>query len=193
MKNNRTAYVILGMLSFAPKGSGYELHKAIEENFGSFWGESYGQIYPSLKQLAADGLIEACEPSGTAKKRRQEYALTEAGRAALRQWLAQPFQNDPPRNEFMLKLFFGRQAAPGVALAHVHEVNRRNRQTMAQLEGIEKMARAYQSKDPNLPYWMLTLSLGMAMTRAALEWGEAALKELSALDESESNRARRES
>jgi DNA-binding PadR family transcriptional regulator len=182
MKNRRTAYVILGMLSLAPKGSGYELHKAIEENFGSFWGESYGQIYPTLKQLVAEGLIEPVKPEGARKKRRQEYALTEAGRAALREWLAQPFQNDPPRNEFMLKLFFGHEAAPGVALAHVRELERRNRRTMATLEEIEKMARAYQSKDPNLPYWMLTLGLGLAMTRAALEWGEAALKELATLE-----------
>jgi DNA-binding PadR family transcriptional regulator len=182
MKNSRTAYVILGMLSLAPKGSGYELHKAIEENFGSFWGESYGQIYPTLKQLAADGLIELVAPEVSRKKQRQEYAMTEAGRDCLREWLAQPFQNDPPRNEFMLKLFFGRQASPGVAVAHVRELQRRNQQMVATLEGIEKMARAYQSNDPNLPYWMLTLSLGLAMTRAALEWSESALKELAALD-----------
>ncbi len=182
MKNSRTAYVILGMLSIQPNLSGYELHKAIEENFGSFWGESYGQIYPSLKQLAAEGLIETREPAAATKKRRQEYALTEAGRSNLREWLAMPFQNDPPRNEFMLKLFFGREAAPGVALAHVRELQQRNRRMLATLEGIEKMARAHQSKDPNLPYWMLTLGLGLAMTRAALEWGEAALKELAALE-----------
>jgi DNA-binding PadR family transcriptional regulator len=40
MKDNRTAYVILGMLSIQSNLSGYDLHKAIEENFGSFWGES---------------------------------------------------------------------------------------------------------------------------------------------------------
>jgi DNA-binding PadR family transcriptional regulator len=182
MKNNRTAYVILGMLSFAPSGSGYEIHKAIEENFGSFWGESYGQIYPSLKRLAAEGLIEPCKPASAPKKRRQEYVLTDAGRASLREWLAQPFQNDPPRNEFLLKLFFGREASPGVALTHVRELNERNRRTLATLEGIEKMARAYQSKNPNLPYWMLTLGLGLAMTRAALDWGESALAELAAID-----------
>jgi DNA-binding PadR family transcriptional regulator len=187
MKNSRTAYVILGMLSIQPNLSGYELHKAIEENFGSFWGESYGQIYPTLKQLAAEGLIEAREPAAADKKRRQEYALTEAGRARLREWLAQPFQNDPPRNEFMLKLFFGREAAPGVAQAHVRELERRNRQTLAMLEGIETMARTHQSKDPNLPYWMLTLGLGIAMTRAALDWGEAALVELAALDAAADN------
>jgi PadR family transcriptional regulator AphA len=182
MKNSRTAYVILGGLSIQPNLSGYELHKAIEENFGSFWGESYGQIYPTLKRLAADGLIETREPASAAKKRRQEYALTEAGRASLREWLALPFQNDPPRNEFLLKLFFGHEAAPGVALAHVRELQRRNRQMLATLEGIEKMARTFQSKDPNLPYWMLTLGLGMAMTRAALEWGEAALVELASIE-----------
>jgi DNA-binding PadR family transcriptional regulator len=182
MKNNRTAYVILGMLSIAPKGSGYEIHKAIEENFGSFWGESYGQIYPTLKRLAAEGLIETCKPASAPNKRRQEYALTDAGRACLREWLALPFQNDPPRNEFMLKLFFGREAAPGVALAHVRELQERNRRMLATLEGIEKMAREYQSKDPNLPYWMLTLGLGLAMTRAALDWGESALEQLAAVE-----------
>ena len=186
MKNSRTAYVILGMLSFAPSGSGYEIHKAIEENFGSFWGESYGQIYPSLKRLAADGLIEASGSANTSNKRRQTYALTDAGRVCLREWLARPFQNDPPRNEFLLKLFFGRVAAPGVAIAHVRELNERNQRTLAMLEGIENMARTHQSKDPNLPYWMLTLGLGLVLTRAALDWGESALAELAALEHPDS-------
>jgi DNA-binding PadR family transcriptional regulator len=188
MKNNRTAYVILGLLSTAPKGSGYEIHKAIEENFGSFWGESYGQIYPTLKRLAAEGLIEPCQPATAPKKRRQEYALTDAGRVCLREWLALPFQNDPPRNEFLLKLFFGREAEPGVSIAHVRELNERNRRTLATLVGIEKMARANQSPNPHRPYWMLTLGLGMAMTRAALAWGESALVELAALQASADNR-----
>jgi DNA-binding PadR family transcriptional regulator len=182
MKNNRTEYVILGMLSIAPSGSGYELHKAIEENFGSFWGESYGQIYPALKRLAAEGLIVPSGSASETKKRRQAYSLTDAGRASLREWLALPFQNDPPRNEFMLKLFFGREAAPGVAIAHVRELQLRNRRMLATLEGIEKMAHQHLSQNPNKPYWMLTLSLGIAMTRAALDWGESALAQLASIE-----------
>jgi DNA-binding PadR family transcriptional regulator len=182
MKNSRTAYVILGGLSIQPNLSGYELHKAIEENFGSFWGESYGQIYPTLKRLVSEGLIEACKPAAAPRKRRQEYALTDAGRACLREWLALPFQNDPPRNEFLLKLFFGQEAAPGVSIAHVRELQERNRRTLATLEGIEKMALQDQSQNPNKPYWMLTLSLGTALTRAALDWGDAALKQLTEME-----------
>ena len=56
------------------------------------------------------------------------------------------------------------------------------RRTLATLEGIEKMARANQSPNPHRPYWMLTLGLGMALTRAALDWGESALAELATLD-----------
>jgi DNA-binding PadR family transcriptional regulator len=180
MQRTRTAYVILGMLSIAPHLSGYEIHKAIEDNFGSFWGESYGQIYPSLKRLLSEGLIEARKPDSGQQRRRQEYSLTDAGRVCLREWLALPFQNDPPRNEFMLKLFFAGEAAPGVALAHVRELQRRNQQMMATLEGIEQASQRYPSDSPNKPYWMLTLSLGMALTRAALEWGESTLAQLSA-------------
>lgn len=182
MKHRRTTYVLLGMLSIQPQLSGYDLHKAIEENFGSFWGESYGQIYPTLKRLLADKLIAATEPAFVGKKRRQEYALTDAGRLCLREWLAQPFQNDPPRNEFMLKLFFGREASPGVALTHVRELQRRNLHMMTTLKEIESTANQQQSQNPHLPYWMLTLNLGMAMTRAALEWGESALTQLAAME-----------
>ncbi len=184
MKNSRTAYVILGLLSTQPNlsGSGYEIHKAIEDNFGSFWGESYGQIYPTLKRLAAEGLIDPIKSTIASKKQRQEYALTDVGRACLREWLALPFQNDPPRNEFLLKLFFGGEAAPGTALKHVRELQERNRRMLATLEGIESMAREIQSQNPNKPYWMLTLGLGLAMTRAALVWGESAMTQLASME-----------
>jgi len=182
MKNNRTAYVILGMLSIQPNISGYEIHKAIEDNFGSFWGESYGQIYPALKRLAAEGLIEPCKPTAAPKKRRQEYVLTDAGRDCLREWLALPFQNDPPRNEFLLKLFLGREAAKGVPIMHVRELQERNRRMLATLEGIENMTPGRESQNPHRPYWMLTLGLGIALTRAALDWGESALAELASME-----------
>jgi DNA-binding PadR family transcriptional regulator len=182
MQNTRTAYVILGMLSIKSNLSGYEIHKAIQENFDSFWGESYGQIYPALKQLAAEGLIEPCKPASAPKKRRQEYLLTDAGRVCLREWLALPFQNDPPRNEFLLKLFFGREAANGVPIMHVRELQERNRRMLATLEGIESMARGRELQNPHRPYWMLTLGLGIALTRAALDWGESALAELAFIE-----------
>jgi DNA-binding PadR family transcriptional regulator len=189
---NSTSYALLGLLSVAPHLSGYDMRKGIQNSIGYFWGESYGQIYPALKRLSAEGLIaqSSLAASKTASKQREQgrerqtYVLTDAGRAALRQWLALPFHNDPPRNEFLLKLFFSREAGPSVAAAHVRDVNERNRRMLDVVKQIEASVPAEQEANPHLPYWMLTLSLGKALTCAALEWGEKALAALTAWEES---------
>ncbi|HEX4007073.1 MAG TPA: PadR family transcriptional regulator [Acidobacteriaceae bacterium] len=182
MRYSKTAYVLLGLLSVEPDKSGYGLRKAIEGSVGHFWGESYGQIYPTLKRLATEGLIEASRSATTMKRGRQEYSLTDAGRTCLRDWLALPFHNDPPRNEFLLKLFFGREAAPGVSVGHIRDLQERNQRMLALLLGIEKDAQSHGGGGPHERYWMLTLSLGIALTRTALEWGEGALATLGGAD-----------
>jgi len=171
MSRPRTAYVILGMLAIEPNRSGYDIRQAIESSVGHFWGESYGQIYPTLKRLAADGLIVA----SAKKQRRQEYSITQAGRNCLREWLALPFQNDPPRNEFLIKLFFGLEAPPAVALGHLEELQRRNESSLKTMLEIKSLAPKVNAGNPHLLYWMLTLGLGIAMTQAALAWGESAI------------------
>ncbi len=108
--------------------------------------------------------------------------MTDAGRACLREWLAKPFQNDPPRNEFLLKLFFGREAEPGVSIAHVRELQEETGVCSPPWKGSRAWRASNQSQNPHKPYWMLTLGLGLALTRAALDWGEAALVQLADMD-----------
>jgi DNA-binding PadR family transcriptional regulator len=180
MKRNPTSYVILGLLSIQSNLTGYDMRKAVQGSIGYFWAESYGQIYPALKQLTREKLIAASRKSAKGGRQRQEYALTEAGRACLREWLVLPFHNEPPRNEFLLKLFFAGEAAPSVAIAHLQDVQERNRRMLDTLNAIEATVPASQPSNPHLRYWMLTLGLGKTLTRAALEWGDSALVELSA-------------
>ena len=151
----------------------------IQSSVGYFWGESYGQIYPTLKRLAADGLITA-EDSGSQARQKQGYSLTDAGRERLVKWLAAPYRDDPPRDEFMLKLFFGRVAAPSVSIAHVREFQERNRRLLATLERLEALGRELNANHPHFPFWMLTLTYGVSQIRAALDWSESALTLLAA-------------
>jgi hypothetical protein len=44
------------------------------------------------------------------------------------------------------------------------------------------MAHQDQTQNPHKPYWMLTLSLAIALTRAALDWGGTALSQLVAIE-----------
>jgi PadR family transcriptional regulator, regulatory protein AphA len=181
---NATSYTILGGLSVQPDLSGYDIRKGIQQSIGYFWAESYGQIYPALKRLVREGLIAPSKARPNGRKRRQTYVLTDAGRAAMREWLALPFHNEPPRNEFLLKLFFAGEASPDVAIAHIQDLNERNRRWLVTIKTIEASIPPEQPSNPHLPYWMLTLSLGKAMTSAALEWGEKAFAALNAREAS---------
>src|SRR5271166_4593192 len=182
MKHNQTTYVILGILAIHDDQSGYEIRKTIQQTVGFFWGESYGQIYPTLKRLVVDGLIVPSKSVSQARTKRQEYSITDAGRRALREWLAVPYRDDPPRDEFLLKLFFGHDAAPGVTIAHIRHFQDKLRRLLAMLQELEPLARAHNSQNPGFPFWMLTLSFGLAQMRSALEWSESALAELSAVE-----------
>jgi len=180
MQRNQTAHVILGLLAIESNQSGYDLRKTIQGSVGYFWGESYGQIYPTLKRLAAEGLIVSRKSPSGAKRQRQEYSITAAGHARLKDWLAIPYREDPPRNEFLLKLFFGREVAPDVSIRHIREFQDKLRRLLATLQQMETIGRAKHLNNPHFPYWMLTHTFGVAQIRSALEWSESALAMLSA-------------
>jgi DNA-binding PadR family transcriptional regulator len=180
------------LLSIEGRQSGYDMRRTIQGSVGYFWGESYGQIYPTLKRLASEGLItpRGRVETGRAKTRRaaqgrggrQEYTLTAAGHARLREWLALPYREDPPRDEFLLKLFFGREAGPGVAERQVREFQEKNRRVLATIEEIGRMGTAKNAEHPHFRYWILTLEYGVAQIRAALEWSERALETLQQME-----------
>lgn len=182
MRRNQTGYVILGLLSIESNQSGYDIHKTIKGSVGYFWGESYGQIYPALKRLEAEGLIVGSQSKSAGRAERREYSITSAGHKRLEEWLALPFRDDPPRNELLLKLFFGREAPPSVSIKHVREYQDGLRRLLAILLETEKIGRARNSDNPNLPFWMLTLTFGVAQIRAALEWSDSALAMLSSAE-----------
>ena len=73
-----------------------------------------------------------------------------------------------------------------MAALHVRDLNERNRRMLDALVQIEASVPAEQRLNPHMPYWMLTLGMGKALTCAALEWGEKALAALTAREESAS-------
>src|SRR2546430_2188497 len=54
---NAVTPVVLGMLSLGPR-SGYDIKTVVDRSTRFFWAASYGQIYPELRRLEEEGLIE---------------------------------------------------------------------------------------------------------------------------------------
>jgi len=181
-RTNQSMFAMLGLLSIRPM-TGYELRKLSEESIQHFWRESFGQIYPSLRALEAQGMVTRTEAMGEVRGRpaRQVYALTDGGREALRAWVAVPARPEIPRNELLLKLFFGRQAP---AEANLRQIAERRTMYVEELEGyeaLEKRIRAAYQGRPDLPYWLLTLSYGKHYTEAEIAWCDETMEILKSL------------
>jgi len=71
--------VLLALLAERPS-HGYELIKALEERSGGFYSPSPGMVYPALTWLEEVGYA-----SVTAEGAKKLYAITDSGRAYLRQ------------------------------------------------------------------------------------------------------------
>lgn len=89
-KTHVLTLAILGTLEDSPL-HGYQIRKRLGAELGPFRALSYGSLYPALKRMVADGLIatdgEEDSPRGS-RRSKISYALTDDGRARLREELA---------------------------------------------------------------------------------------------------------
>ena len=179
VRENRTRYVVLGMLSVAPM-SGYALRQAIAGSVGHFWQESFGQLYPTLRRLAAEALVVARPMSGGPGRPGATYAITEKGRRELARWVAQPPVLEPERNEVLLKVFFAGAVDPVVVAQNLAQVGGQLRAHRAELEAIAAAWGERAAGRPEAPFWRLTLEYGLAHLGTALAWLDRAQEVLRA-------------
>lgn len=87
--------------------TGYDIRKAFEEGpFRLYQSLSYGSIYPALNALLAEGLASCTEQVQDGRPDKKVYAITDAGRAALRAALTRHLKFDRLRSDFMFAIAF---------------------------------------------------------------------------------------
>jgi DNA-binding PadR family transcriptional regulator len=119
---------------------GYELKGAFERSVGPQWGAlNIGHLYQVLDRLKRDGHVQVVRAEPQPRRPdRLIYAITDAGRAELRQWLDTP---SPPaagyRDDLYLKLVAGARGGD----EELGGVIRRERETqLAELHALRKLA-----------------------------------------------------
>ena len=175
-RSSSSMEVLLGLLTIEPM-SGYDLGQLIRDSVGHFWNESYGQIYPNLKRLEAGGFATSENKRQKGKPDRRIYSITEKGRERLAAWLAVAPQPEIPRNELLLKLFFGAQLSPEIAIQHVERMVECESGVLRGFKQIEEEL-AKNKEYPDAPYWKMALRFGRMELKAHLRWGEETLAEL---------------
>lgn len=128
-------YALLGLLARTPC-SGYDLLRKMEDPVGYFWHAQRSQIYPELARLEAAGLVRHTVVEQTDRPHKKVYETTEAGIAALRNWVAVPMKLPFDRDTFMVKVFSLWLVSPQQALHLVRSYRADHAERLAQYEEI---------------------------------------------------------
>jgi DNA-binding PadR family transcriptional regulator len=154
-----------GLLALLGRGSryGYQLRAEFEQATGGTWPLNIGQVYTTLSRLERDGLVQAL-PAADGGQR--PYELTEAGRAEVAQWFANPIsQSDRPRDELAIKLALA-ITTPGVDVRQV--VQSQRGATMRRMQEYTRL-KAADFRPEDLA-WRLVLDAMVFQGEAEIRW-----------------------
>ena len=173
----QTEHAVLATLGhLGPReASGYDVKKFVDRALGYVWAPSKTHLYVVLGRLVEAGLATRRDVTQKARPNKQLYRITDAGRAAVREWLdrADP-ETDPDRSIFMLKFFFGSQADPGSLRAQLAAFRELYDRRLRTYEGMRASIEASSTRDE---FTYRALLYGIARARAAVEWADETLPE----------------
>lgn len=132
-------YALLALLTAQPM-TGYDLAKAFHVSVGHVWHAPDSQIYPELKRMSADGLIEAETVPWGPRSTKTRYAITDAGVEAFTHWMNEPVEYPAERDPAHLRAAYFEWADSDAARArledHIRHYRERRAQWQEQLEAI---------------------------------------------------------
>jgi DNA-binding PadR family transcriptional regulator len=114
---------------------GYELKQALESRFGASLAPlNAGQIYTTLGRLERDGLVEGADVSQDGRPNKTVYQLTEAGRAAVKEWVAEPTSPTRLKPDLLMKLVLAGVTGLGEPRALIADHRRHYLQALRDLQ-----------------------------------------------------------
>src|SRR5262245_6843215 len=170
MKLSPTSYLVLGLVGSGGRCTPYDLKRLVAQTVGNFWTFPHSQLYAEPVRLTAAGLLtEERERGG---RNRRHYAITAAGRAAVRAWLAEPTTGlAEVRDMGLLKLFFSDLGS----LADVAALARAQRDAHGErLRSYERLAALQRGLPPDA-LRSQPLQMGLVFERASVEFWNSVL------------------
>jgi DNA-binding PadR family transcriptional regulator len=179
-------HALLGFINYGPM-TGYELKKFFDTSVAHFWNAELSQIYPALKAMESEGLVEMKVEVQEDRPNRKVYSITDTGRSELLDWLAQPAEHEQVREPILIKVFFGSSLSKGELIEVLRKGADAARWMVAYLEYAhrftDKFVEAIGLQHEAL-FWRLTIDAGLRIHRAELEWAEYAIGQIESADDS---------
>jgi PadR family transcriptional regulator AphA len=172
-----TSYLVLGLIAREGPSTPYDLKRHVTATIGHFLSFPHALLYKEPPRLAGLGLLTEERESGG--RRRRLFTITNAGRQALRAWLARPSRHPTELRDLgLLQLFFA-DLEPATTPKIAQEQLALHRAQLAVYEAGRTGALGARSTSPSVEHWRgVTLRMGLLYERAAVEfWAAVAGRE----------------
>jgi len=140
---------------------GYQLRQEFESSTGSTWPLNIGQVYTTLSRLERDGMVVVTDEGDESQR---VFAISDAGRASVRDWFATPVQpTAPPRDELAIKLALAVRT-PGVDVRSVIQAQR-----TSTVRTLQEYTRSREAAGEDLS-WLLVADSLIFSAEAEIRW-----------------------
>ena len=127
-------YALLALLTAQPM-TGYDLARAFHGSVGHVWQAPDSQIYPELRRMQSDGLLQGDVVTWGQRGVKTRYTITDAGVAALRGWMSEPLAYTPERDPAHLRAAYLEWTDPQAARAQLERHAEHHRELRDQRRG----------------------------------------------------------
>lgn len=182
---------LLALISAGPS-TGYDAAKRFGGSVGHLWHAPDSQIYPELRRMQTDGLLDAEQvPWGQKQATKTQYTITEAGRAALAKWQCTPLDYVPERDQaHLLAAYFEwapsddeRRARLNEHIAHFEAVRDSARGQIAEIDARSNptLAKRLESSDESeherlIAYKRFAYGGKIRQAEAEIAWAKEGLR-----------------
>jgi DNA-binding PadR family transcriptional regulator len=175
-----TAYALLGLLTFGDELTGYQLKQRADNTLRFYWvAPAMSQIYTELGRLTERGLVEPTASYGEGR-RTTRYRITEAGRAGLREWIAEaPIGFPVLKHTVLLRLLIGHATEPERITAMLQAYLDELRAALADLRDVRESLRGRDEPGQAFHYPSLVADWGLDYFAAETRHTRKALDRLS--------------
>lgn len=179
-------YILLGFLNYQPL-TGYQLKQAIDESTAHFWHAHHSQIYTTLRQMEADGLVTSELQQQESLPDRRVYTIQAAGQQALKDWLNQTqTEVSPIKEDLLVRVFFSGQRDPQMVLTELRlqgELHQAKLAAYHEIAGhmVKQQGQNHPSLQRDWQFWRLTLEMGMRYEEMYIGWLKSAIEKIEAM------------
>jgi len=180
MRSTTLDYIILGLLQNEPL-SGYRIRKTFEETALGNFGGSPGTIYPALKRLSKNELIQKVS---VAESDKFQFCITDLGLNLLKEWLSKtPEKEHVQKNVNLLILKF---AFMDHLIDRYQKIDFLQHMLIESQDYLEELEQFYiLEKEMMSQTGQLSFEYGLLSYTSTISWCENALDQIMKTDQQE--------